>query len=162
MVQQHHRPEYPRELRRVVDVLLVLEQADEHVLQPVVVDLLVADELLEHEDDALGREFAEAALHKLGELLLCFRREVLRRGVIVGHVDVLELSGVQVIDVLLDPGIYFFPEVLVGVVELLHQIIEVHNVDFFDPGELVSDLIEPLHHPLMLVPVVLLLSLNLT
>lgn len=63
MVKQHHRSENSCELRCAVYILFVLEQTDEHVFQPVVIDLLIADELLEDSDDAFGRELSKTTFH---------------------------------------------------------------------------------------------------
>ena len=72
MVKQHHGPKYSCELRCVIYVLFVFEQADKHIFQPVVIDFLIADELLEDFDDAFRREFSKTAFHQFEEFLLCF------------------------------------------------------------------------------------------
>lgn len=91
MAQDHHGSENLPDLTSIVMILLLFEQAYEHILQPVVVDLLVPDELLEYLYDACGAELPDSSLHQLTEFFLCLSRKQFISQIVVGQVNVFKV-----------------------------------------------------------------------
>lgn len=83
-------------------------------------------------------------------------------GVIVRQINVLELFWVQIVNILFYLCVHFSPEIFVSIVEFLHQEVEVHDINFLNPLELISNFVQALHNPLMFIPIMLLLPFDLT
>ena len=160
MVQDHHEAEDLADVPGGELVLVLLEEGHEHTFHPVGVEPLLLHVALEGRDDGGGGELPDPALHELVELGPGLGREELLEAVVVGDEDVLEVLAVQVVDVLLDLGVHLLPERGVAVPQLLHQEVERHDRGLLDPVEVVPHSLQGFAHPLVFVPVVLLLPLH--
>ena len=117
--------------------------------------------LLEDSNDRRWRKLSDSSFHQSVKLLAGFRGEHLFKAVVVLDEDEFKVLTVEVINVLLNFGIQLIPELRVSVVEFLHEEVKRHNLSFLYSIGLIFNSLETFAHPLMLVPVMLLLPFDL-
>lgn len=161
MVDDEHVPEDPVKFLRSVGVLLALEQRDEDIVLPVVIQpiLLLVD--LIHLQNRRRLEGPQPPFHQRQKLILHLWREVLIGYFVIPQEEFLELAGVEVIDHLLYFSVEFLPKLFVGAFQAFHEVVHGQVVLRFYSVEVGVDGVEGLGDPGMAVPVMLLLPLDL-
>jgi hypothetical protein len=80
---------------------------------------------------------------------------------VIPEEELLELTGSQLVKIILNPSVHLLPEGRILAVELLHEVVHAEVVLVLDAVEVVADVVKSLRHPRVCVPVMRLLPLNL-
>ena len=157
MVEDEHEAEDLVEFLGRVGVVAVLEERDEHVGLPVVVEPSLLLEDLVDADDAGGGEASQPILHQSQHLLLHLSRKELLCARVVAQEQLLELVRLNVVEHVFDDRVHFAPEVGTVALQSLHQVVHVQVVFLLNATEVAGHVLEGLGDPRVAIPVVLLL-----
>lgn len=67
----------------------------------------------------------------------------------------------QIVNILLNFGVHFLPELFVSASELFHKKIKMHEILGFDADKILINFVQGSRNPHMLIPIVLLLPFDL-
>lgn len=123
MAKNKHKPEDLMQILRLVIVLLILEERNENVELPIIIQLFLLFIDFINSDDALGTERSQFIFHQSQKFLLHVSGEILIADLIVPQKKLFEFEGTNIIDIFLNVSVHFLPKLLVRVLQLLHQVV---------------------------------------
>lgn len=123
MAKNKHKPEDLMQIFRLVIVLLILEERNENVELPIIIQLFLLFIDFINSDDALGTERSQFIFHQSQKFLLHVSGEILIADLIVSQKKLFEFEGTNIIDIFLNVSVHFLPKLLVRVLQLLHQVV---------------------------------------
>lgn len=160
MTNHHHQSKYLCDLFNSIFSGGIFEKRNEDIFQPVSVKSWFFVKYFKNRKNTWVSELPESSFHKFEELLFHFITEKLISSFVVSEENILEIAWINFINFLFNFGIHFNPEFFIFTIEFLHQVIKLHQINSFYFIKVFINVLESLIDPRMLVPIVILLTLN--
>ena len=160
MTNHHHQSKYLCDLFDSIFSSGIFEKRNEDIFQPVSVKSWFFVKYLENRKNTWVSELPKSSFHKFEELLFHFITEKLISPFVVSEENILEIAWINLINFLFNFRIHFSPEFFIFTIEFLHQVIKLHQINSFYFIKVFINVLESLIDPRMLVPIVILLTLN--